>query len=241
MSKDIWIIDDNSKDQRKAYGASFVEEEAYDDILSHVECLNADSDLSFIEGAKCVCIHDSLEDYIDGYFLSESHIAKEHIIDYLEKNSIRYVCFSDGHSIPGVYDGYEFNLVQIKKSAFYERLAYFLNHYKDHSELQFHILAYGKNYVKELLAVNIKALFAKFSAKSPTEVLTLRDVMPDKREEPEYLKKIVELSAPSLGISYNDLLDFIEDEEITIKEFTSKINQILISASRYGKNTYTWK
>lgn len=42
-------------------------------------------------------------------------------------------------------------------------------------------------------------------------------------------------------MGYNDVLNFIDDEEITIKEFKARIKSILNSVIQYGKNTYTWK
>ena len=42
-------------------------------------------------------------------------------------------------------------------------------------------------------------------------------------------------------MDYNDILDYIEDNEISVRNFKLKINNILSSISKYGKNTYTWK
>lgn len=55
------------------------------------------------------------------------------------------------------------------------------------------------------------------------------------------MEKIIELSQPALGITYEDLLDYIEDNEVSVREFQSNINNIINSISLNGKNTYTWK
>ena len=77
IMKKILLIDDNSKNQREVYDASFVDEEEYSDCLSHVEQVNSQSDLSFLDDVSCVMIHDSLEDYINGEYKSDSHKADD--------------------------------------------------------------------------------------------------------------------------------------------------------------------
>lgn len=236
----ILLIDDNSKRQRQIYGASYVDDEVFESILHHIECVNKNFDVSMLDGYECVMIHDSLEDFIDGSFNENSHVAKDIIIDYLDRSQIPYVLFSDGHESTGVYD-LSNNLVSLKKSEFYSRLKYFLNNYINESVIQFHILAYGPNYQKTLLTKFVKALFQKFDTKSMTEVITISDVMPSNSEEKHYLEEIINLSQPAIGLDYNDVLDYIEDNEITVRDFKFKINRILTSFSKYGKNTYTWE
>lgn len=236
----ILLIDDNSKMQRQSYGASFVDDEVYESILRHIECVNKDFDLSILDKYKCVMIHDSLEDFINGSFDENSHVAKDLIIGYLDDHHIPYVLFSDGHESTGIYD-HSNNLVSIKKSDFYSRLKYFLNFYINESVLQFHILAYGSNFRKVLATRYIKALFQKFDTKKPNDIITIRDLKPSNSEEEHYLEEFINLSQPNLGMDYNDVLDYIEDNEISVQDFKFKINNILSSISKYGKNTYTWE
>lgn len=238
--KSILLIDDNSKMQRQAYGASFVDDEVFESVLDHIERVNKDFDLSILNDYRCVMIHDSLEDFINDSFDEKSHVAKDIIIHYLDDRQIPYVLFSDGHESTGVYD-LSHNLVRIKKSDFYSRLRYFLNYYMDESLLQFHILAYGPNFRKALATRYIKALFQKFAIKSQCDIITIQDIKPSNSEEEHYLEEIIKLSQPTLGMDYNDILDYIEDNEISVGDFKVKINNILVSISKYGKNTYTWK
>lgn len=241
---DLILIDDNSKKQRELYGASFIDNGKYDGLIDHYEHFNDRKDLSFLSNAKCVFFHDSLEDYINGAFNEHSHKAKEKIQDYIEDNSIRYVCFSDGHVSVGDYDD-SGNIVQLKKSAFYDRLESFLKFYQENKILQLHILAYGKDYNKELMMRYVRAMCKKLSSKSPYEIVTWDDIkyfIGDKgKDKSGFLEETVKMSQPALGMDYNDIIDYIEDEEITVKEFVSRLNQILKSFSLYGKNTYTWK
>ena len=74
--KSILLIDDNSKKQRQSYGASFVDDEVFESILNHIECVNKDFDLSILDEYGCVMVHDSLEDFIDDSFNENSHVAK---------------------------------------------------------------------------------------------------------------------------------------------------------------------
>lgn len=242
--KDILLIDDNSRNQRSAYGAAFVDNEEYESILSHIEQVPDDIDPSFMCDCKCVLIHDSLEDFKDGSFNQYSHKAKDIIVDYLEDGQIPYVCFSDGHESLGVFDSCR-NLVSVKKSEFYNRLKYFLDYYLEGNKIEFNILAYGRNFRKEVMLRYVKALFKKLEMKRPSETLLSSDVMPFKISpnsiEENYLESIVSLAQPSLGMSYNDILEYVDDKEISVGEFRKKINNILDSVSKYGKNTYTWK
>lgn len=238
---DIVLIDDNSKGQRLSYGASYVDEEKYAHILSHFEHMNKDSDLSFLKEAKCVFVHDSLEDWIDGQFDQYSHIAKDSIIEYLEDKEIPYVCFSDGFQATGEYDEKKQNIVKLKKSEFYNRLEFFLEHFILKGEIQLHILAYGKNFLLNLMTISAKALLGKLQTKCPTDIVSVSDVMPSTRNEPHHLENIVTHSQPAIGLSYDDLLDRIDDDNMTVKEFHININNILTSVAKNGKNTYTWQ
>ena len=130
-----------------------------------------------------------------------------------------------------------------KKADYYYRLKDFLENYKEAGVLELKILAYGKNWRNLLLKEEVKNLYKKISNKKNDEILNIRDVLPtSKISEPNYLSNIIEkYSQPNLGKSYNEILDYIEDEQITIGEFKQRIDKILISINKYGKNTYTWK
>lgn len=238
--KSILLIDDNSKMQRQSYGASFVDDEVFGSILHHIERVNKDFNLSILDEYRCVMIHDSLEDFINDSFDENSHVAKDLIIEYLDDHQIPYVLFSDGHESTGIYD-LSHNLVSIKKSDFYSRLRYFLEFYINENVLQFHILAYGPNFNKAMVTRWVKALFQKFATKNPNDIITTRDIKPSDSKEEHYLEKIISKSQPTLGMDYNDILNYIEDNEISVRDFKLKINNILSSISKYGKNTYTWQ
>lgn len=236
----IILIDDNSRDQRRAYGADYIDENIFNDIVDHFERVNQNTDFSFLENALCVLINDSLEDFADGLFNPESHIAKNLVIKHLNCLKIPYVCFSDGHTPTGIFDSNN-NIVNLKKSEFYNRLRPFLEHYQRTHSLEFRILAYGKYYARTLITKYVRALFQKIEAKQPWEILSVFDIMPSDFIEPHYLEEIIMLSQPAIGIDYYELLDYIEDNDVTVNNFKTSIINILHSVTLYGKNTCTWK
>lgn len=237
----IYLIDDNSKGQRIEYGASYIDEGQYDDILIHIEKTNGSTDVSFLCNAKLIMIHDSLEDFENGGFVENSRHARHNIDDIAQNNNIPLVYFSDGHIVSEMDP--EGNITQLKKADFYYRLKDFLENYKELGVLDLKILAYGKNWKNLRLKEVVKKFYNKISNKKDNEILFIRDVLPSSKiSEPNYLSTIIEIYAqPNLGKSYNEILDYIEDEQITVGEFKQRIDKILTSINRYGKNTYTWK
>ncbi len=238
---DFILLDDNSKGQREGFGVSFIDDELYSSVLSHYERFDGKSDISFLSSAKLVFYHESLEDFIDGEFVEHSQMARNKIENFILDHNVPYVCFSDGH--PGSIGEFDTtnNIVKLKKSVFYSRLEPFLKKYLADNVIELRILAYGENFKKEIMTRNIRALFQKYSSKRPDETLTLKDVMPASDSEPHYLEEIVALAQPAIGLSYDELLDHIEDNDVSVFSFNSRIKQILNSISRYGKNNYTWK
>lgn len=235
----IYLIDDNSKGQRVGYGAIYIDEGLYDDILTHIEKMNGATDVSFLSKARLIMIHDSLEDFENGEFVEKSQRAKHNIVDLAQNNNILIVNFSDGHNIP-VMDS-EGNIAQLKKADFYYRLKDFLEDYKEFGTIDLKILAYGKNWKSVLLKEEVKNFYNKICYKKNDDILCIKDVLPLK-DEPNYLKNIIDTySQPAIGKSYKEIIDYIEDDEITVGEFKHRIDKILISVNKYGKNTYTWK
>lgn len=241
----IYLIDDNAGNQREIYGAGFIDEGVFADYITHIERLGKDFDPSLVlKDTDVILMHDTLQDFIDGKFVEGSQSAKTKIEDFVKAKNIPLVNFSDGHDGPGEFDT-DGNINNLKKSLFYSRLYDFLEDLRSSGIPQIKILAYGKNYRKILLEREIKNLYVKLSGKTTDETLSLGDIIPTSRDEsvkePNYLKHIVEMSQPALGMTYENILDYIEDEEITVGDFKHKLDSIFKSVSKYGKNTYTWK
>ena len=223
----IILIDDNQSNLREIYGASFVDLEEYEDCLFHVEQLNENSDFSFLDDAACVLLHDSLEDYVDGKYVSGSRKAKELIWNKI-KDKIPYVKFSDGHSIIGDWNPSERNVVRsIKKSEFYRNLKGFLDTYRESSHIDLRLIAYGSDYEKRELVVLLQKVFDELKNVNDKEILTFSFVDTDLLER--FFKKVKHVSS----LTYEKLCDSINAGKLTVSKFKAYINSLASHAIKY--------
>ena len=223
----IILIDDNQSNLREIYGASFVDLEVYEDCLFHVEQLNENSDFSFLDDAACVLLHDSLEDYVDGKYVSGSRKAKELIWNKI-KDKIPYVKFSDGHSIIGDWNPYERNVVRsIKKSEFYRNLKGFLDTYRESSHIDLRLIAYGSDYEKRELVVLLQKVFDELKNVHDKEILTFSFVDTDLLER--FFKKVKHVSS----LTYEKLCDSINAGKLTVSKFKAYMNSLASHAIKY--------
>ena len=237
--KKIFLIDDNKMNQREAYGASFVDEGVYADVLVHIEQLNADSDLSFLDDAACVMFHDSLEDYIDGMFDEESHKARMLIDERIQDENIPYVIFSDGHDKTANWREESPNVVySIKKSEFYLHLNDFIQTYIDSGNLDMRIIAYGKDFIKKQMSDWHQKVFSAISELDDNDFVGIHLFGATERSA---LRQIIEKSQPKIGVSFNDVMCGIEDEEVSAGRLRLNLNNIINSVKKYGKNICSWK
>lgn len=234
--KKVLLIDDNSKNQREVYDAVFVDEEEYSDCLSHVEQVNSQSNLSFLDDVSCVMIHDSLEDYVNGEFKSDSHKAKDRIEDIIQSNNLPYVLFSDGHGMTADWREDMPNVVfSIKKSEFYRHLKPFLDYYRETGKLDMRLIAYGKDFLKHLMSKWCLTIINKLADTPDTEVIDISKI--DKHS----LRLVIENAQPKIGVSFDDVMCDIEDGNTTAGNLRVNINNILSSVNKYGKNISSWK
>ena len=223
----IILIDDNQSNLREIYGASFVDLEEYEDCLFHVEQLNENSDFSFLDDAACVLLHDLLEDYVDGQYVSGSRKAKELIWNKI-KDKIPYVKFSDGHSIIGDWNPFERNVVRsIKKSEFYRNLKGFLDTYRESSRIDLRLIAYGSDYEKRELVVLLQKVFDELKNVNDKEILTFSFVDTDLLER--FFKKVKHVSS----LTYEKLCDSINAGKLTVSKFKAYINSLATHAIKY--------
>ena len=223
----IILIDDNQSNLREIYGASFVDLEEYEDCLFHVEQLNENSDFSFLDDAACVLLHDSLEDYVDGKYVSGSRKAKELIWNKI-KDKIPYVKFSDGHSIIGDWNPFERNVVRsVKKSEFYRNLKGFLDTYRESSHIDLRLIAYGSDYEKRELVILLQKVFDELKNVNDKEILTFSFVDTDLLER--FFKQVKHVSS----LTYEKLCDSINAGKLTVSKFKAYINSLASHAIKY--------
>lgn len=223
----IILIDDNQSNLREIYGASFVDLEEYEDCLFHVEQLNENSDFSFLDDAACVLLHDSLEDYVDGKYVSGSRKAKELIWNKIT-DKIPYVKFSDGHSIIGDWNPFERNVVRsIKKSEFYRNLKGFLDTYRESSHIDLRLIAYGSDYEKRELVILLQKVFDELKNVNDKEILTFSFIDADLLER--FFKKVKHVSS----LTYVKLCDSINAGKLTVGKFKAYINSLASHAIKY--------
>lgn len=223
----IILIDDNKSNLREIYGASFVDQEEFEDCLFHVEQLNNNSDFSFLDDAVCVLLHDSFDDFVDGKYVSGSRKARELIWDKI-KDKIPYVIFSDGHSIVGDWNPSEGNAVRsIKKSEFYRNLKGFLDVYRESSHIDLRLIAYGGDYKKRELVILLQKIFDELKNVNDKEILTLFFVDTDLLER--FFKKVEHVSS----LTYEKLCDSINAGKLTVGKFKAYINSLASHAIKY--------
>jgi hypothetical protein len=222
-----------------------VEEDIFKGYLTSIERLEKCekvgdiSHLAFLEDAKCILLHTTTEDWnAEKGFLSGSTSNVEKIRADIADcgDKIPLVLFSNGMGEP-VYSYKEKpNIIWgIKKNILYEHLYDFVEHYKDRNEIELRILAWGRNFrAKEisLLANDFLETIVLLNGIETFEISKLSD-------KQQVFKTFIEISISD--VNYQDILNNLENNPINIAEFRNKLNLIIESFLKYGKNIYPWK
>ncbi|MBQ5936394.1 MAG: response regulator transcription factor [Bacteroidaceae bacterium] len=225
----IILIDDNKSNQRAIYGASFVDNEEYEDCLVHKEHLNENSDYSFLDDAVCVLLHDSLADFVDGQFVSGGRMAKEFVMEKIKANNIPYVVFSDGHSIIGDWSQTKPDVVaSIKKSEFYRNLRGFLDAYRETDHINLRIIAYGNEFEKRELIYLLQQIFDELNLITDKDILNISSINKDLIER--FFDRI---ELVSNNITVERLYDSIKAGRLTVGKFKAYINSLASHAIKY--------
>jgi hypothetical protein len=242
----IYLIDDNQNNQRlHNYNTTFIEDGIFNGYLKSIEkikvgnSLSDTSHLELLKSADCILLHTTTEDYdLEKGFLSGSktNVLKIKELISEEGDKIPLVLFSNSMGEP------EFDLESsstyirsIKKNLFYERLYDFLDYYKNNGIVELRILAWGKNFATKEVSKFAIDILNVIELKKSNDFITISDLS----KAINSFKSFVELALANEGIV--QILNDIEDNPIEVKYFKRKINQILESYDKYGKNIYTWK
>ncbi len=221
----IYLIDDSDL---KAYNAEFALGQDYSHVLTVVHNADKLKDIwDSLQKADCILVHRTF----DGSNETSQRIAEL----TNDGDKIPYVVFSGGDNENAVFNGQVID--GLKKSVFYDRLKFFLDHFISNNEIDLRILAYGNNYKKNQIqkcALNIlKIVSGKTGVVAATDLAQIASC-PD-------FKELISESSPALGYSYDELLEYIEDNPTSFESFKSNINNIVTSFSQYGTNIYHWK
>lgn len=228
----IILIDDNRENQRAIYGASYIDDGEFDSCLVHLERLNGDSDLSFLEDAACVMLHDSFEDSVDGVFIKGSRTSHDNVLDKVKGKSIPYVIFSDGHQIIGDWKPDNKNVVgNIKKSEFYRNLRIFLNYYNATGEIDLRLIAFGADKEKREIVSILSKLLESLDMYNGKDSVT-EEMLADKR----YIR-FFELVKNIAVSSYDALLKMTAECKLTVANLKSRLNTLASRAIRYTGNS----
>jgi|GEM_PF-1420361 hypothetical protein len=231
----IYLFDDNQDNSIENYHATYIKDGTYGDILEYISKLKiCEKDgLTYLSDAKCILIHTSFPDFNNDHAVDGSSILYQIIVgnicDYGDK--IPLVCFSGADQETCLVNSTFMS--QISKRNFYKNLKDFLNNYQENKTINLKILKYGKDYILEEAKGYAYSIFKALKGKES-------DVIPfEKANSIKEFRLLIQLSYNSEN-KYDEIINDLEDNPITIKEFKDKINKLISSFTYYGKNIYNW-
>ena len=241
----IYLIDDNQNRHRENIGINFVNDEIYADILTTLEkiekrSLSDLSHLNFLKDADCILLHYSTEDYnfANESFISGSRTNVVKIVESIaeEGDKIPLVLFSNGMGEAIIDNKNNIRFIrEINKNVFYSRLLDFIEYCKNTGNIEMRILAWGKNYRSKEVSTLGALLLNKLVYSKGDDIF---DIMFFADVQLEF-QRFIELSLTKDDISV--ILEDLKNNPVTINEFREKINLIIESFLKYGKNIYPWK
>lgn len=224
----VYLIDDT---KLESVNATFLLDKDYSNVLRFIKTVeDFEKSQEVLRLSDCIMIHRTF---------ANSTVYKERIAELTNDGElIPLVVFSAGDSEHAVYDEKVPYIIEgIKKSVFYSRLFSFLESFKKEHRANLKILAYGKDYTKvrvRSLALSVLRLVEGKEGNITVSELASIAACPD-------FKELISVSNPELGITYDNLLEELEDNPISFSSFRNNINQIVNSYYQYGKNIYLWK
>lgn len=242
----IYLIDDNQNNQRiDTYSISFVEDGLFSDCLTAIDKIAKVGDaeyiehLAFLKDADCLLVHTTTEDITaNGEFItgSTSNITKIKERISAEGEKVPLVLFSNKMDEDANYN-YSVNpnyISAIKKNKFYERLYDFVEYYHLNKQIELRIIAYGKNFISQEVTALAQELLKHIAFEDGLTILRLSHIASIKTFR-EFLEKA------DVEISFDDLINSLEDYPLTIQDYRNRINLITESFTKYGKNIHNWQ
>lgn len=230
----IYLIDDNQTNQQvEKFGINYIQTNEFSDFLISLNKIEKNSNLSFLHNAKCILLHATTEDVVNGFFISGSLSNTTKIIKDISDNGdkIPLVLFSEQMNEIAIMTSNR-HIRSIKKSVFYLNLYDFLLYFKENNSIEFKILAFGKNYKSVEVARFVNILTEKFIFRNQDDLLKINEI------NLKIFKELTETAVSS--IDFDDFITTLEDHPITIKKFIENLSLINQSFTQYGKNIYGW-
>ena len=198
----IYLIDDTSLE---SVNGLFLLDEKYKLILYRIESLdNLKKHIDRLLSADCIMIHRTF---------AESTICMERMKELTQEGEkIPLVVFSAGDNETADFKEEKPYLVNsIKKTVFYTNLSIFLDSYLESNCIDLRLIAFGKDFIKAKVRSLALSIFQSIANEDGNiEVSDLAKIA----SNPNF-KELITISNPSLGLSYNDLLEDLEDNPIT--------------------------
>jgi hypothetical protein len=222
-----------------------VEEDTFKGYLTSIEKLEKRekasdiSHLTFLNDAKCILLHITTEDWDTekGFLkgsLSNVTKIKEEIADYGDK--IPLVLFSNSMGEPIYsYQDHPNYIREIKKNLLYERLYDFVEHYQNTDTIELRILALGKYFQAKEVSNLANVLLEALAFLNGTDMFEIALIT----REQQVFEAFIKMSFPT--VNYQNILNDVKNNPISIHEFRNKVNSISESFLKYGKYIYPWK
>lgn len=230
----IYLIDDNQGNQQvDKFGIQYINEGLFSDFLVSIERLEKNVDLSYLKNAECILLHATTEDIVDGKFKQGSVSNVTKIIKEISDNGeiVPLVLFSEQMSEIALMPNHNY-IRAIKKSTFYSNLFDFLSCFKESKELEFKILASGKNFRSVEISNYLRLLTENLEFRDANDLIKLKDI------NLKVFSLLIEMS--SINCTFEKLIEDLEDSPITVQKFKENLTYINQSFTNHGKNIYGW-
>lgn len=225
----IYLFDDSSD----SYVRKHIDVAEYSDVLCFHSQMSGKAIARItdeLSRASCIMVHSSLRDHNDP---SRNRVYETLVSDVCDMGRILpLVIFSDGFDEPK-FKG-DRCIRQMKKSLFYENLVLFLDKFRETGIIDLRLIAFGSNTGKVAALNEGQNVLNKLSFCQPEDSVNVELVAGTS------LKRLVEMSQPSLGVTYPDLITQLRMGGISVAEFRRKINSIVRSFAQYGSNIVQW-
>jgi hypothetical protein len=224
--KKIYLIDDSTIE---GIDTGFLEDGTFSDILIPIRNIQSYAlNENNMNNSACILVHNTF---------NSSLITREKVKDITDDgDKIPLVIFSGEDNEKAVFgENPETSILHIKKQLFYTRLKDFLEKYKQSELIELKIIAFGKNFRTEEVIDWATSVLGKFNGR--TDYIKTSDLPSINCEE---FRKLYKAASPAIAISYEDLMEDLEDSHMALEVFRKKVKKIIKSFNQHGKNIYPW-